>query len=246
MRAGQLAYQLTFNISPIILTGGIANFIPGSMLPIISITQSLNFITGLLSGGSDLLDLDNFFANFAPMPGGTLIAQDIGRYPFANQAVAANATIQQPLQISMLMHCPARGSFGYAAKTATMIALQATLEAHNASGGTYTVATPSRFYDNCILKQLVDIGSEGNQLQSRYRWDFEQPLLTLQAAQQAQNNLMGKITGGVALPGDPPAWSGLQQTVGLPDSVAAPGVIPAASGAGGAQVAAPTTQWGHQ
>src|SRR5262245_24380114 len=100
MNSARAAYQLTFELSPIILTGGIASFIPGGMLPLISITQSIDFVAGLLSQGSGDLRLDDFFCHFQPVPGGTLFRQEVGHYPFANQAVAANATIVQPKTIS--------------------------------------------------------------------------------------------------------------------------------------------------
>ena len=77
------------------------------MLPIISITEALNFTVGILSGGENI-ELDDFFANYQPIPGGTLIDQDIGEYPFANQSVAANAVIAKPLKIPMMMICPVR------------------------------------------------------------------------------------------------------------------------------------------
>ncbi len=240
MNPGLAAYKLSFQISPIILTGGVAGFIPGGMLPIISITEALSFAVGLLGTGGEDVDLDQFFCNFQPLPGGSFIDQQIGHYPFANQAVAANAVIAQPLLISMEMICPARGALGYATKLATMTALQTTLAQHNASGGTYTVATPSRFYDDCVMLRMVDVsGGTDKQVQSRWRLDFEQPLLTLQQAAQAQNSLMGKISSGVPIGGDPPAWSGLPPTVGVPSSVAGPGVIPALSGPSGGSVSSP-------
>lgn len=238
MNTGQAAYRLSFNVSPIILTGGVAGFIPGGMLPIISITESLNFAIGLLSEGADNIDLESFFCYFQPIGGSTFIDQAIGQYPFANQAVAANATIAQPLRISMEMICPARAPGGYATKLATMTALQTTLAQHNASGGTYTVATPSRFYDDCIMTQMVDTsGGADKQVQSKWRIDFVQPLLTLQQAARAQNSLMGKMSSGVPIGGDPPPWSGLPPTVGSPPSIAGPAVVPALSGVAGGGVA---------
>jgi len=228
------AFQLSFQLSPIILTNGIATNIPGGMLPIIALTEALNFTDGLLSGAD--INLDNFFANFEPLPGSTLVDQEVGHYPFANQAVAANAVIVQPLKISMRMICPVRDTLGYAVKLATMMALQTALNQHNSSGGTYTIATPSYFYTNCLMLNFRDVTSgESNQTQYEWQMDFEQPLLTLQQAQQAQNSLMNKITGGTAINGQP-AWSGLSTTVGQPPSLAAASVIPAASGAGAAGV----------
>src|SRR5271154_619703 len=92
---GLIAYKLAFQLSPIVLTGGIATNIPGGMLPILALTQPLQFLSGLLSGGEDI-ELDDFFANFHPMAGSTLLENDYGNYPFANQAVAANSGIAQP------------------------------------------------------------------------------------------------------------------------------------------------------
>lgn len=205
-----------------------------------SITQALSFVDGLLSGGDDLTDLDDFFAHFVPVPGSTLADQQIGKYPFANQTVAANAVIAQPLNISLRMICPARDESGYALKLATMQALQATVTAHNASGGTYIVATPSHFYTNLVFLRLYDVArGDDVQVQNTYQWDFEAPLLTLQAAQQAQNNLMSQITNGTAITGAP-AWSGLGPTVGNPLSIAAPSVVPAATGPAGAGTASYT------
>jgi hypothetical protein len=235
--AGAQAYQLAFRLSPIILTGGIAAFVPGGMLPIISITEALNFTIGLLSGSEDL-SLDNFFANFLPLDGATLIDNAIGQYPFANQAVAANAIIAQPLSISMLMLCPARGPAGYASKTATMMALQTALAQHNNSGGTYTVATPTYFYTNCLMTGMRSVAppAQTKQLQSAFQIDFKQPLLTLQAANQALNAMMGRISEG--LPSDG-SLSGLAPTVGTPQTLATSSVAPAAANLPGTGVAAP-------
>ena len=40
-------YKLGFEISPVILCDGIAQAIPGGMLPIVALTQSASFVTGL-------------------------------------------------------------------------------------------------------------------------------------------------------------------------------------------------------
>src|SRR5262249_27408392 len=153
------------------------------------ITEALNFVGGLLSGGDNLTNLDSFFANFHPLPGSTLLDQKVGTYPFANQAVAANAVIVDPLAISVRMICPAREDAGYAIKLATMTALRATLAQHNASGGTYTIATPSFFYTNCLFLKMTDVSdARSHQAQNAWQLDFARPLLTLQDAQQVQNN----------------------------------------------------------
>jgi hypothetical protein len=186
-------FKLAYQLSPIILTGGAAELIPGKMLPIIAITEALNFPLGLLSGGLDL-DLNNFFANYEPLPGSNLISYEVGHYPFANQAVAANAVIAQPLKISLRMNISIRQRGGYPSKLVTMTALKSVLDGHITSGGTFTVATPTWLYTNCLLTNLSDVSDRSSkQVQNTYQWDFEQPLLTLQQVQQTLNNLMSKI-----------------------------------------------------
>lgn len=236
MNPGLAAYKLSFQLSPIIFTNGIASAIPGGMLPIIAITEALNFTEGLLSGG-DNINLDDFFANFEPLSGASLVDNQLGKYPFANQAVAANAIIAQPLVISLRMIVPVRNSLGYPTKTATMLALQAAISKHNGSGGTYIVATPSFFYTDCIMTGMRDASSGASkQAQNAWQIDFEKPLLTLAQAQISMNSLMSKISSGAQISGQP-AWSGLSPTVGVPPSLAASSVIPAASGAAGAGTA---------
>ena len=225
---GIAAYKLAFQLSPIVLVGGIAQLV-GGMLPIISITESVHFATGLLSG-TDNLELDNFFAHFEPAQGSTLVDNQIGTYPFANQAVAGNAIIRQPLQLSMIMKCPPRDAFGVASKLATMMALKAALDQHHMLGGTYTVVTPSYFYTNGIMVGMRDVSSgESKNPQSAWQLDFQFPLLTLEQVQSVQNSLMSRLTSGSYINGTP-AWSGLPTTITSPDSLVSSNLIPAASG----------------
>lgn len=233
---GTAAFTLAFSVCPIVLTNGIATNIPGGALPIIAITEALNFPGGILGGGENI-ELDDFFAHYIPIPGGTLIDNQVATYPFANQAVAANAIIAQPLTISLLMICPVRNPFGYATKLATMMALQAALSQHNATGGTYTVITPSFFYTNCIMTAMRDASNgQSHQAQTEWQLDFMRPLLTLEQAQQAQNGLMAKLSSGTPIQGQP-SWSGLSPTVNDPNSLAGTSIIPASSGAPGAGTA---------
>lgn len=227
MSSGRTLFQLGYQISPIILTGGIAALIPGGMLPIIAITQSPSFALGLLQGNLNL-DPDSYFAQFMPVPGGTLVNNQIGQYPFANQTVAANAIIAQPNTVSMRMICPVRNAGGYVAKLSTITALQNTLEQHNASGGTYTIVTPSFIYTNCILKMLRDTTQgESKQVQTEWQFDFEKPLVALDTAQQVISSLMSKLEGQLPISGDP-TWSGAASAVGKTLSSAVQSVIPAA------------------
>jgi hypothetical protein len=148
-------------------------------------------------------DLDNAFGAFTVLPGGTLVSQTVAKYPFANQSVAANATITEPLTISVIMDAPMRGPSPWAMKQAIMTALKATLDSHNNAGGTYTVMTPAYMYTNLIMTALTDNSRGGNSLpQNAWRFDFEKPLVTMSDAQGAYNQLMSKVAGGTPTPGD--------------------------------------------
>jgi hypothetical protein len=231
----ELLWKLTYQISPIILTNGIANLIPGGLLPIVALTQAVDFVDGLLSGGADL-KLDDFFAQFRVAAGGKLASNVYGQYPYANQQVAANAVITQPLSVSLIMDTPVREGASYFDKLATMSALKAALDQHRNQGGTFTVATPALLYTNMLLLDLHDVTGNGKQVQGSWQWDFWAPLLTLDQATGAMNNLMSQISSGTALSGMP-AWSGIAPTVGQLPSIAGPSVIPSAGNLGGAGVA---------
>lgn len=210
--AAQIAGQLAFQCSPIILTNGVATQVGGA-LPIIALTEGAGLLGSMLTGAgavtqllesaaiigsllSELPSLSNLFANYIVLPGGTMISNQIGMYPFANQAVAANAIITQPLQISVIMRVPATPSHGFAVKLATMTALQSSLQQHNLSGGTYSVISPSYIYTDCLLTSMEDVGQDDTQQQHSWRLDFVQPLVSVAAAQQAQNALMKQLSNG--------------------------------------------------
>jgi hypothetical protein len=202
---GQTLSQLSLQGSPIILTRGIASNIGGA-LPIIALTEGANFLATALSGGNPT-DINNLFANYIVQPGSTLQANEVGMYPLANQAVAANAIIAQPLSVSVIMRVPAKGNWGFAVKLATMTALTKALQQHSLSGGTYSIITPAYVYTDCLLTVMQDTGEDDTQQQHTYRLDFVQPLVSLAAAQQAQNNLMSQLTNGSQIAGQP-SWSG--------------------------------------
>lgn len=225
---GLAVWKLAFQLSPIILTGGLAKLMPGQMLPLVAITEALSFPLGLLSGGSDTLDLDGFFANFEPLPGGTLINQDLARYPFGNQGIAANAVIQQPLRFSLLMKTPAQGPLGYFLKLAVFQSLQAALNQHNKSGGLYIVMTPAFVYTNAVMLDLRDTSSGATkQPQNAWTFDFEQPLITLNDIQAAQSSLMSQISSSLQINGQNPAWSGISAAGGTTTGLAGPSLMPA-------------------
>lgn len=228
--SGAIAAQLAYQLSPIILTNGVATVL-GGMLPLIAITEAANFVNGILSGAD--IDLNNCFANFVMMPGGSLIAQRLGEYPFANQATAANAVISDPLKVMLKMYTPPRGDGAYIIKLATFTALKALLDLHNSSGGTYTVATPAYYYTNLILLGLDDVSPDPKKPQSEWIWTFRKPLLTQNDAANALSTMMSKISGGLTTDG---STSGANAS-SSPQSLTSPSVVPSASTSGGASVA---------
>jgi hypothetical protein len=215
--AWRTTYDLAFQKSPIILVGGIASNTLGGMLPIIALGgQALGAVQGALTSG---ISTNDFFATYVPIPGSTLINQQIATYPFANQAVAANSTIQQPLTISLRMIAPVKDTAGYLTKLAIWTSLQSSLVAHNAAGGLYHIATPWRIYTNCILQSVTDAtGGNGKQQQIEAQWDFIQPLVTQMQANSAYNSLMSKLSSGAQVTPSTTAgtsiWSSAATAVG--------------------------------
>jgi len=231
--SGAAAFKLQFQISPIMLTGGIAGAIPGGVLPVLTLA---NILGGGLTDVGAAADaaLDSFFAYFQPLPGSTMIDQQIGMYPFANQNVAANATIQEPWAVSMLMICPAGRGGGYATKFALMQAMQSAFDNHNKSGGLYNVMTPSFVYTDTVMTAMTDVSSSSTkQVQNAYKLDFLKPLVTLAAAAGAQSALMSAVTNGTPTTG---ALSGATGLTGTTIGGASPTFVPNTANQGGAGV----------
>ena len=200
MPASNISAQLSYQVCPIILSGGAASQIPGAMLPILSLFSGVG--ANALGLPFDIGDLDDAFGAFNVLPGGTLVKQQIAKYPFANQNVAANATIREPLTLSVIMDAPMRGPNAWAMKQMILTSLKATLDSHNNMGGTYTVVTPAYMYTDLIMVSLTDNSRSNNSLpQNAWRFDFEKPLVALADLVGAQNQLMSKISNGTTTDG---------------------------------------------
>lgn len=199
MSVGRISYQLAYQISPIILVDGIASLM-GGLMPIVLLTQMVNTAQGSLNiatgdaTAADLLKLDNFYAHFKPMAGGTLHNNQIGQYPFANQKVAANAIIAQPLSIPMLMTCHPRIKGAAVNRLLSGVMIKEALDKHNFSGGTYHILTPQFMYRNCIMLDMKDI-TPGNSEHPQVEWqmNFTQPLITQSEATGALNKLATQL-----------------------------------------------------
>jgi len=188
------------------LVGGIVSAAQGGQMPIIYFTGDLDIFN------NPDADPQDFFARFLPLPGSTLISNQVGMYPFANQQVAANAIIVQPLTLSMLMIAPVKNPGGYLTKLSQFTSLQNSLYQHCIAAGTFNVATPSYIYNNLILTGMTDV-THGDNQQQQIQWqlDFIQPLLTLTDTTAAQSNLMSKFSSGASFPPGPIGWSGNPQ-----------------------------------
>lgn len=208
------AFKVANQLSPIILTDGIATLV-GGYLPIIAITEAVGILDLVSIANTGKLP-DQYFANFRPVSGSTLIRNEVAQYPFFTQQIAANAQIQQPLNISLMMYCPAGKETSFTAKLAIMSSLKSLLDVHNSLGGTYSVVTPSWIYTNCLLVQIADASTEEtNQSQWAYQWDFVQPLLTYPGANSVENAAMSMLsTGATFTPNASGAltWSGVAQS----------------------------------
>ena len=195
------AGRLAFEISPIIFTNGIAGNSYGA-LPIVAVTQQAGAARNGVLNGEIATSLDEYFAHFSPVPGGKLANFSFGQFPFANQQVAANAVIFEPLTIALKMSIPVQQTSGYVTKFLTMLALQSILRQHAQLGGTYTIVTPAGIWPNCLLASLTDISQGASPApQNTWQWDFIQPLITLQQAQGAQNTFMSNYSAGVQMSG---------------------------------------------
>jgi hypothetical protein len=184
MSIEQSAFQLAYELSPIFLVNPLIP-IP---VPIITLTELLD---------TPGFQAKEFFAHFKPLPNSTLEEYQVAQYPFANLTMAANAVLQQPLKISMLMVCPAQNEGGYILKQAQITALKLGIDTHIQSGGTFTVVTPAYTYTNCLLTSLRDITPPSEkQAQIMYQWDFVQPLVTTSAVSSVLNTVLNSIKNG--------------------------------------------------
>jgi hypothetical protein len=219
--------QLLYQVSPIILTGGIAGNQPGQMQSLMALAAPQNpanqqnaepliapQLWGQPSPNTNLLD--NSFGVFNVLPGGSLVQQTIPKYPLADMTMAANAIVRDPIQVSLIWDTPMKpmqGVDAWATKLAIMQNLKGMLDQHNNAGGLYIVMTPAYFYINLIMVALTDNSRGGSPLpQNAWRFDFERPqVVTLPDAMGAQSILMRKLTGGLQTPGlwHYPATSGL-------------------------------------
>jgi hypothetical protein len=211
--AGRTQFQRQFEITPIILRGGIAEGLPGGGMSILQLTE----------GDANIVyeDANDYFAHFRVQSGGTLQEWGVAEYPFASMAMAANAVIQNPLHVSLIMICPAQANNSqnnYMTKQAKFNVLKTQLDSHMNRGGYFDVATPAYTYTNCLLTAIRDISSgEDKQVQMMYQWDFVQPLITAGQLSQQLNNLYNKLDKQLPTQ-NPLSNTGVNNVVNTPSS----------------------------
>ena len=187
---GRFAIETVYELSPILLKNGIASEREEKLMLIGELTQSLPPLP--------LTENNGFFAHWKTIGGGSLMQNSVAQYPLANQATAGNAIVQQPVNISMLMYCPATSLYNFALRRTFISGILSSLDLHVRLGGLFVVYTPFFTYDNCVLTGIRD-ASEGSvtELQNAMIFDFMRPMIMdEQEAQTAQNAFMSKITDG--------------------------------------------------
>ena len=204
-----IKFRRDYQLAPILLVGGIANrTAQNGTMTILTLTE-----------GSETVNYPNesdYFAHFKPLPGGTLVDFSAAEYPFASMNMAANAMVQNALKFSLLMTCPPRTNprISYPSVQAIITRIQRQMTAHVLAGGVCTVATPATIYQNCLFLSLRDASSAGDKtVQNAFVWEFLQPLITQQAAEQVYNNLYNKLANGLPT-SNPPTNSGLATSTG--------------------------------
>jgi len=183
-------FQQSYEINPITLVQGIAANFPGGTQPITDLTQP---------NGTGGLTYDDFSAKWKPVPGATLAEWQIAAYPFANMVVAANAVIQMPLKVSMMLILPSQNDpeNNYSTKLNLFTSIQTQIQKHISLGGYFTVNTPAFIYTGMLLRTIRDVTPAGStQPQIIWQWDFEQPLISLQNSAQSLGNVMGHVENG--------------------------------------------------
>lgn len=190
-------FAAIYQTSPIYLVNGVAASMSGGVLAL-----------------ADPSLLPTGFATFRPLPGASLLKSQCAEYPMANQAVAGNAIIQLPTNLSMQMVCPATASgVAYENKSSVIQALIATLTQHQSMGGVYDIYTPAFPYTNGILTDFRDVTDANiKQAQAMFELDFYFPLITVAAAQVAQGSLYQAITAGTPIVGQPSFSTGATST----------------------------------
>lgn len=235
-------FQTSYQVSPIVLVGGVAGT---GVLPIVSLLNPNAYSQGLASSANPQ-PISTYFGQFRPIPGKTLMDNEVATYPVANQATAGNAVITNGLHFSIEMITPAGGAITLSNRQTIITALKSTLDSHTALGGWYNVAFPSYIYQGALLLTLVDETDEveGGQTEVRWVWNFYQPLITVAAAQAAQNTAMGKIAGQTANAGDPPGSQPVASGISNPTANIAPALVPAATNPVGTNIVPPGTPTG--
>lgn len=218
-------FQLSYQVCPIVLVAGIAGT---GVLPISNLlnpsagssslsASSSGAIGGAAAATSPVTDAFTF-GSFRVLPGGSLMDNDNAKYPLATMAVAANAIITNPLRLAVEMVTPASGDVSLSQRLSIFTSLKNVLDNHIAAGGYFNVATPAFIYTGCLLLNLVDSSDvpDGAQTQTRWVWNFEKPLITLEQAQAVVNNAMSKISGQTYNAGNPPGKQPLLTSVSNP------------------------------
>ena len=174
-------YHKTYEINPVILTGGIAT---GDGLKI-----------------SDLLgwSKNKPFAYFKVLDGTQQLSYSIAEHPVYNLETAATAVMRNPLTIQFLMVVIKSESHPLQLQHDKMVKFIDQLRLHAKKGGLFTLATPFYPYTNTIITEIMQANIEDVKfgLQNGLHLTFRKPLVDLEDAANAYNEQMNRLDKGL-------------------------------------------------
>lgn len=193
---GLTIYRGLYEISPVYLVGGIAEKIPGGVLPIAALTEALSAGGSILTGNfGDVVDFDRYFAHWSPVYGSQWLSYDVASYPMFSQQEAANSIVKNPLNISLMMDCPAQKTGGLITKALTLEVLRSTLAYHVDNGGYFNIFQFGFTALNCLLLGMESVENQSKQDHVSFIFNFRQQLLTRQDAQKLSDKVQNMNSG---------------------------------------------------
>lgn len=170
-------YHETYELNPIVLTGGIA-------------TDDGLKISDLLGKG---------FAYFRPLDGTQLLSYSVAEHPVYNLETAATAVMRNPLTIQFLMIVLKSRLNPTALQHDKLINFINQLRLHSKKGGLFIIATPFYTYQNVIITEITQANIEEPNfgLQNGLHLTFRKSLVDLEDAANAYNEQMDRLDKGL-------------------------------------------------
>lgn len=219
-------YHKTYEINPIILTGGIAT---GDGLKISDLLgyDTIKKSSEIARDADGNMFLDRFgspvnkqtqtaatatkpFAYFKILDGTQQLSYSVAEHPVYNLETAATAVMRNPLTIQFLMIILASADYPKDKQHDRMTKFIDQLRLHTKKGGLFTLATPFYPYTNTIVTEIAQANIEDVKygLQNGLHLTFRKPLVDLEDAKNAYNEQMDRLDKGL-----PPKAASEQQVM---------------------------------